>query len=153
VIDALAAWGEVGVVGRLGGGNRNTVLEIRRGGQRLVARWSRREPASLDWEARLLGYLGDQGLLVPRIVPALDGRCHAAGVMVQSWLDGAPPGPGDWPAVAAALRRLHEVTARWPQRPGFASTRELLRAGRGGDVDLAAMPPQAVAACRRCDYN
>jgi Ser/Thr protein kinase RdoA (MazF antagonist) len=149
VIDALAVWGEVRVVGRLGGGNRNTVLEIRRGGERLVARRTRREPASLDWEADLLAYLAGQGLLVPRIVPALDGRRHVAGVMVQSWLDGDPPGPGDWPAVVTALRRLHELTAGWPQRPGFASTRELLSADRGGDVDLAAMPAQAVAACRR----
>ena len=32
----------------LGGGNRNTVLEIRLAG-RLAARKSRRGPASLDW--------------------------------------------------------------------------------------------------------
>jgi aminoglycoside phosphotransferase (APT) family kinase protein len=40
------------------------------------------------------------------------------------------------------------VTAGWPQRPGFASTRELLTAERGGDVDLTRMPADAVAACR-----
>ncbi|MGH3881224.1 MAG: phosphotransferase, partial [Actinophytocola sp.] len=40
-------------------------------------------------------------------------------------------------------------TAGWPQRPGFASTRELLVADRGGDVDLRAMPAEAVEACRR----
>src|SRR5215472_10495433 len=94
VVDALVAWGEVWVGGRLGGGNRNLVLEIRRGGQRLVARWSRRGPASLDWEACLLDHLAGQGLLVPRVVPALDGRRHVAGVMVQSWLDGDLPGRG-----------------------------------------------------------
>jgi Ser/Thr protein kinase RdoA (MazF antagonist) len=70
-------------------------------------------------------------------------------VTVQSWLDGTPPGPADWAAVAAALRRLHAVTAGWPQRPGFASTRDLLSVERGGDVDLSAMPADAVAACRR----
>jgi hypothetical protein len=50
---------------------------------------------------------------------------------------------------ARAGGQLHEVTAGWPQRPGFASTRELLGTDRGGDVDLTVMPPSAVAACGR----
>ncbi len=66
-----------------------------------------------------------------------------------TWLDGTPPGPGDGPAVAATVRRLHELTADWPQRPGFASTTSLLTAERGGDVDLRAMPAAAVADCRQ----
>jgi Ser/Thr protein kinase RdoA (MazF antagonist) len=88
-------------------------------------------------------------LRVPVMVPALDGRRHVNRVVVQAWLDGAPPGPADWPAVAAVLRRLHQVTAAWPQRPGWAASTDLLTAGRGGDVDLTAMPAPAVGACRR----
>lgn len=146
---ALAAWGRPAVIGPLTGGNRNTILEIRLGVRRLVARRSRRPPSSLDWELDLLDHLAQHGLRVPVVVPALDGRRHVDGIVVQTWLDGSPPGPRDWPAVAAALARLHELTTGWPQRPGFASTRELLTAERGGDVDLAAMPADAVAACRR----
>lgn len=146
--DVLAAWGQLTVVGPLAGGNRNAVLEVCRGQERLVARRSLRAPASLDWEINLLGYLGYQGLRVPVIIPAVDGRRHIDGVLVQSWLDGMPPESGDWPAVAATLRRLHAVTAGWPQRPGFVSTRELLKAERSGDVDLSVMPAEAVAACR-----
>lgn len=146
---ALAAWGRSEVTGPLTGGNRNPVLEIRLDGRRLVARRSRRPPASLDWELGLLDHLAGHGLRVPGVVAALDGRRHVDGVVVQTWLDGSPPGPRDWPSVAATLARLHELTAGWPQRPGFASTRELLTAERGGDVDLAAMPAGAVAACRR----
>jgi hypothetical protein len=56
--DVLAAWGQVTVIGPLVGGNRNTVLELRRGRERLVARQSRRDGASLGWEVELLGYLG-----------------------------------------------------------------------------------------------
>lgn len=145
----LAAWGRPAVIGPLTGGNRNTVLEIRLDGRRLAAHRSRRPPASLDWEISLLDHLARHGLRVPGVVPALDGRRHVDGVVVQTWLDGSPPEPRDWPAVAATLARLHELTAGWPQRPGFASTRELLTAERGGDVDLAAMPAEAVAACRR----
>jgi len=50
---------------------------------------------------------------------------------------------------AAFLRRLHEITTAWPQRPGFTSTRDLLTTDYGGDVDLSAMPPDAVTDCRR----
>lgn len=147
--EVLSAWGQPVVVGALGGGHRNTVLEIRLGGRRLVARLSRREPASLDWEIALLDHLASHGLRVPVAVPSLDGRPHVDGVTVQTWLDGTPPGPRDWPAVTAALRQLHHLTSGWPQRPGFASTRELITADRGGDVDLSVMPVDAVAACRR----
>jgi Ser/Thr protein kinase RdoA (MazF antagonist) len=69
--------------------------------------------------------------------------------MVQTWLDGTPPAAADWPAVAAFLRRLHQVTTTWPQRPGSVSTRDLLTTDRGGDVDLSATPADAVADCRR----
>lgn len=144
----LAAWGEPEVIGPAGGGHRNTVLELRLRGRRVAARRSRRSPASLDWEIGLLDHLAGCGLRVPAVIPALDGRRHVGGVVVQSWLEGEPPAARDWPAVVAALRRLHEVTAGWPQRPGFASTQELLAGQRGGDVDLAAMPASAVAACR-----
>jgi Ser/Thr protein kinase RdoA (MazF antagonist) len=147
--DILAAWGRLDIAGPLGGGHRNTVLELRRGRERLVARRSRRPPASLDWEIGLLDHLTRHGLRVPAVVPALDGRRHVAGVIVQTWLDGTQPGRHDWPAVTAAVQRLHELTAHWPQRPGFAATHDLLTAGHGGDVDLAAMPASAVATCRQ----
>jgi Ser/Thr protein kinase RdoA (MazF antagonist) len=146
---ALRAWGDVTVVGPLAGGHRNQVREVRRGGERLVARQSGRGPASLDWEADLLGYLARHGFRVASVIPALDGRRQVDGVVVQSWLAGERPGPADWAAVAATLRRLHEVTAGWPQRPGFAGTRELQHVDRGGDVDLTGMPRAVVVACRR----
>jgi len=149
VRDLLKAWGPVEVIGILGGGNRNVVAEARLGTRRVVVRRSRRQPASLVWEADLLDHLARNGLRVPVVVPALDGRRQVDGVMVQTWLDGTAPEAADWPAVAAFLRRLHQITATWPQRPGFASTRTLLSTDRGGDVDLAAMPPDAVADCRR----
>ena len=98
---------------------------------------------------RLLEHLARRGVRVPAVMPALDGRRHVDGMIVMGWLEGRSPEPADWPAVAAALRKVHEVTRGWPQRPGAASTRELLTAQRGGDVDLARMPAEAVAACRR----
>jgi Ser/Thr protein kinase RdoA (MazF antagonist) len=145
----LRAWGRVRRVRSLGGGNRNEVLEVELAGRRLVARRSRRPPANLSWEIQLLEHLRRSGVRVPAVVPTPAGRRHVAGVVLMTWLDGRPPAAGDWPAVAATLRRVHEVTRGWPQRPGAASTRELLTADRGGDVDLSLLPPDAVAACRQ----
>ena len=144
----MEAWGRVEVVGRLGGGNRNEVLEIRRSGERLVARRSSRSPLALAWELDLLEFLSMRGFLVPTVVPALDGSRSVAGWVVQRWLPGRTPHADDWPAVAAELRRLHSLTESWPQRPGFASAADLLTASQGGDVDLSTMPPEAVAMCR-----
>jgi Ser/Thr protein kinase RdoA (MazF antagonist) len=71
------------------------------------------------------------------------------GTVVFGWLDGDPPrDEADWRRVAAELVRLHDLTRGHRQRPGFRSTRDLLVADRGGDVDLTLMPPRAVAACR-----
>lgn len=145
----LEAWGPVRRVRSLGGGNRNEVVEVELAGRRLVARRSRRPAASLAWEIRLLEYLARSGVRVPAVVPAPDGRRHVAGVLLMTWLDGRPPAAGDWPAVAATLRRVHELTRGWPQRPGSVSTRALLTADRGGDVDLSVMPVDAAAACRQ----
>ena len=142
----LGAWGPVRAVRSLGGGNRNEVVEVELGGRRLVARRSRRTAASLTWEIRLLEHLGRSGVRVPAVVPTPDGRRYVAGVVLMTWLDGRPPASGDWPAVAATLRRVHEVTRGWPQRPGSASTRQLLTADRdearvdSTDLDLAELP-------------
>ncbi|MBH1936047.1 phosphotransferase [Streptomyces sp. AV19] len=149
MLSLLHAWGEVDVVGRLGGGHRNEVLELRRKGERLVARRTRRGSAALDWELDLLVFLGHHGFSVPTVVPCLDGRRHLHGVVVQRWMEGRPPVQGDWARVAAELSRMHALTKGWPQRPGFCSSTELLFREHGGDVDLSAMPEAAVDACRR----
>jgi len=143
----LSPWPGATVVRHLGGGNRNTVAEIR-GPHRLVARRSTRAPAALDWELDLLDFLAQHDFHVPRTVPTADGRRSANGVVVQTWLDGHPPEGDDWQLVARHLTRLHALTAHWPQRPGFASTRQLLEQDSGGDVDLTSMPADAVALCR-----
>jgi Ser/Thr protein kinase RdoA (MazF antagonist) len=139
----LSAWGSPAVLERLGGGHRNEVYRV---AGDLVARRSRRSRASLEWELALLNHLGRNGFVVPEVVQARDGRSHVDGVVVQRWLPGAEP--TDWAPVVAELRRLHTVMAGWPPRPDFPGTRDLLTTDRGGDVDLTAMPPSAVEACR-----
>lgn len=146
---ALAAWTGVELVEPLAGGARNQVWLARRGGQRLVVRRSGRAPSSLDWELDLLAYLDGHGISVPQTVPADDGRRHVDGVLVQRFLDGAPPRHRkDWRRAVAVLAAVHELTAGWPQRPGFAAGADLLTAERGGDVRLDLMPADAVSTVR-----
>jgi aminoglycoside phosphotransferase (APT) family kinase protein len=56
----------------------------------------------------------------------------------------------DWQRVARTLQQVHALTPAWPQRPAFASSRQLLVEARGGDVDLMAMPAEAMQAVRKC---
>ena len=142
-------WQDVRPGEPLGGGNRNTVLLATLKGERVVARRTRRANDALAWEIDLLTALTGHGFLVPRPIPANDGRLFCDGVCVLTWLDGEPPASdNDWRVVASALLRLHAMTVSWPQRPGFAGTRELLTESRGGDVDLTVMPDDGVARCR-----
>jgi len=146
----VSAWPGVELLTPLPGGARNQVLLARCDDRRVVVRRSARSPASLDWELDLLEHLGGHGVGVPGLVPAADGRRHVHGVLVQEFVDGHPPRTDDdWHRVVRELTTVHRLTAGWPQRPGFASARELLVADGGGDVRLDAMPRDAVAAVRR----
>jgi Ser/Thr protein kinase RdoA (MazF antagonist) len=141
----LSPWGSPSMAEHLGGGHRNEVWRV---GDDWVARRSRRSVAALEWELALLDHLSRNGFTVPTVVPARDGRRHVGGVVVQRWLPGHEPAGDEWSPVVAELRRLHTLMAGWPARPDFPGTRELLVTDRGGDVDLTAMPAEAVAMCR-----
>ena len=135
--------------GRLGGGNRGEVWEVKVRGDRYATRLSARAPDALDWELRLLDCLRDAGLLAPASLPAPDGRRQVDGVVLYGWIEGDPPeSEREWRLVADELGRLHELTRGWPQRPGFRSTRQLLAEDAGGDVRLDVMPARAVERVR-----
>lgn len=145
----VTAWSGLDLMEPLSGGVRNVVLRARRGCEDVVVRRSGRSADALAWELDLLGHLDAHGIPLPAVVPADDGRRHVDGIVVQRWLPGGPPTTDeDWAAVLKLLRRVHAMTRGWRQRPGFASSRELLVQDRGGDVDLGRMPPAAVAEVR-----
>lgn len=149
--EALKLWGEDVVRGeRLSGGaGVNEVWSVHVGEHRAVARLGRRSDADLAWETDLLRRLGAAGMSVPVSIPTRDGRLFVDGLVVMTYLAGGPPETeADWRRVAEALRRLHGLTQGWPQRPGWRSSTDLLRAETGTRVDLAAMPPEGVVRCR-----
>lgn len=133
----------------LAGGARSLVALARYGNRQVVVRRSSRSSTSLEWEFDLLEHLSNRGLRVPQLVPADDGRRHVNGVLVQEFLPGEPPrSNADWMRVVETLKVVHDSTVGWPQRPGFASSFELLACESGGDVQLGAMPPELVEQVR-----
>lgn len=146
----LCAWGANGrLIAALGGGTRSAVWQVQVDGVRFAARRCMRPPAAIHWELRLLDLLAGHGLRVAMPVAASDGRRLIDGWSLFTWLDGDPPNSDrDWYRVAQELDRIHTLTRGWRQRPGFRSTRQLLSAIRGGDVDLSLMPERAVELCR-----
>jgi len=146
----LAQWGDDAVrVERLVGGVANDVWSVRIDGMLAVGRLGTRIDADLAWETDLLVHLDREGLVVPTPIPTLDGRLYVDGLVVMTYLEGGPPeSASDWSRVAAALRTLHRLTAGWPQRPGWRSSTDLLRADTGTRIDLGAMPPEGIERCR-----
>lgn len=148
--DLLENWGtDASRIERLAGGVANDVWSVRIGGQLAVARLGTRSNADLDWETRLLQHLDRNELTVPVPIPTTDGRLFVDGLVVMKYLEGEPPETeADWRRVAITLGRLHQVTRGWPQRPGWRSSADLLKADRGTRIDLTRMPAEGVSRCR-----
>lgn len=146
----LRQWGaSASIEAVLHGGVRNDVRVVRIGGRRYVARQSPRAQSAIAWEVDLLLHLAMCGLRVPRPLEAKDGRLHVDGFIVLEWLDGEPPQTQrDWMEAVMTLEHVHAATRTWPQRPGFASTLDLLHKDSGGDVDLLAMPDTVASLVR-----
>lgn len=136
------AWPGLRLVELVAEGRRNAVWRGGLDGRAVAVRRSRRSPSSLRWELDLLRFLAERGVRVPAVVPTEAGEWSAGGVVVQEWLDGRPPSSdADRLAVAATLRRLHELTAGYgPQRPGCCTVVELRRRRRSVDADVDALP-------------
>lgn len=147
---ALAHWGEdARRIERLTGGVANDVWSVRVGGKIAVGRLGKRSEADLAWETDLLIYLNRAGMAVPVPIPTHDGRLFVDGLVVMKFMEGGPPETqDDWRQVAETLRRLHQLTQGWPQRPGWRSSLDLLQVETGTKIDLNAMPAEGVVRCR-----
>ncbi len=144
----LEPWGPAEIEAEVSG-LRNRVWRVRLGDETCIARQNSRGASALDWELDLLEALHGYGFTVPLPIPAASGERRIDGLVVFTFLQGREPaGPRDSQLVGDALRRLHALTAGWPQRPGFSTFRALLTADTGGDADLSLLPPEVAALCR-----
>lgn len=149
--EALEQWGDDVVRGEplTGGVGVNEVRSVRVNGHRAVGRLGQRSDDDLAWETDLLRHLDRAGMPVPVPIPTSDGRLFADGLVVMTYVEGRPPETeADWRRVADTLRQVHRLTHGWPQRPGWRSSTDLLRAETGTRVDLGAMPAEGVVRCR-----
>lgn len=131
------------------GGVANDVWSVKLGDTIAVARLGTRPDKDLAWETNLLCFLAQNGLNVPKPIPSLDGRLFIDGLVVMPFIKGcAPTSHQDWQEVAAYLRRLHDLTKNYEQRPGWLSSTDLLTQDKATRIDLNAMPHEGVARCR-----
>ncbi len=145
---ALEPWGPVEVEAEVSG-LRNRVWRIRLRGERCVARQNDRSGEALDWELDLLGSLHDHGFTVPLPIATASGERRVGGLVVFTFLEGREPeGRRDSRLVGDELRRLHDLLAGRPQRPGFCTSHELLGTDVGGDVDMSLLTPEDAELCR-----
>lgn len=70
------------------------------------------------------------------------------GWTAEPFIDGTPCVPAACTTLQAAIERFHDAVRPCPQRPGFLSSRDLIRQTAGGDIDLAVMPPALAETCR-----
>lgn len=144
----LSAWDDCQVLGSLRGGYRNIVLLVDREGKKCVAKASRRSLEAIAWLGPVQEMARRAGFVVPHFLPSRSGELLVDGVTLGTWIEGSPPSAADLAPLGELIRRFHSLTNSWYQRPGFASTLELVNLERGGDVDLSLMPAGLVEVCR-----
>ncbi len=148
--EVLTEWGDdIRVETKLCGGTRTDVWAVWVNGRPFALRRTRRSREALAWELNLVEFLRSNGIGAPSVLRTKRGDRTVGPFFMESWVEGHPPDTeAEWRKVEHTLRRIHQLTTSWPQRPTFASVVELLTQDRGGDVDLSVMPPDAVKVCR-----
>lgn len=145
---SLRAWGKAKILQPLIGGHRNEAWLLDLEGVKRVAKTTRRTQAALEWLAPVHDAAERAGFVVPHLIPARGGQLVVSGVTVETFIAGEPATRANLPRIADMVMRFHQESQGIPQRPTFTSATALLDQNRGGDVDLASMPPRLVAACR-----
>jgi aminoglycoside phosphotransferase (APT) family kinase protein len=150
----LGAWDEAVAGPPRPGRHRNDVRTVFVAGQEYVGRLSRRSSASIAWELALLQHLADCGVPVPSPLPTTAGAGHSGGLVLSPRLTGPhPDSDADWDEVASTLRRIHEATKGWPQRPDPAEGREPPRQCKAALAELPSEESVIVGRTRRHDIT
>ncbi len=136
----LDAWGCSAPVVPIRGGQRNRAFRTTGLACDLVFKSTRRSEAALAWLAPVHDAAEGAGLRVPRLRPSRRGRLCEGGWTCEALIEGRPFPATRLAQLADPLAALHAACCALPQRPGFASARELMTLDDGGDMHLAALP-------------
>jgi len=146
---ALHHWNSCESVRELSGGNRNRVVLVSCRGELFVAKSTIRSEEAVRWVVDVQKIAETAGFIVPHFIPAIDGRFVVDGVTLERWIEGKPVTNEDRIEIRDLLSAFHESCLGWNQRPGFASSIELLDDSSGGDVNLDVMPEGIKKVCRK----
>jgi hypothetical protein len=141
-------WDVTAEVRPLAGGHRNLAFRTIGLSQDVVFKSTRRPDAGLRWLLRVQDVARHSGFVVPKMMPSRRGALVEDGWTCETFVAGAALAAPEMPEILPLIRRFHDLAAKTVQRPGFRSSRSLLRTQAGGDVDLGAMPPALVQTCR-----
>lgn len=146
----IERWGVTADLIPLVGGHRNhafrtTSLGM---GKELVFKSTRRTEAAIRWLTEVHMAARVVGFVVPQQVEGSDGSLVQGGWTCERFLEGAHFSSSDVSSVLPLVAAFHVATAHLPQRPGFLSSKDLIGATHGGDVDLRDMPVDVVSRCR-----
>ncbi len=144
----IALWNVQTPLEPLAGGHRNQAWRTRGLSQDVVFKSTTRSEAALAWLTSVKDVVRRCGFAVPQMLRSKNGLFADAGWTCEAIVEGEPVSRDGLADVAALLTDFHTQTRGWSQRPGFLSSTTLLAQDRGGDVDLAKMPPDVVALCR-----
>ncbi|MEL6467270.1 MAG: phosphotransferase [Pseudomonadota bacterium] len=137
----LSAWSLSGTSTPLPGGHRNTVLRV---GDH-VLKTTRRSEAAISWLLPVFDELETLGLSAARPMRSNQGNFSVDGWTCEPFIAGTPCDPK---RLRVAWARVNGLPRSLRQRHGFAGAKMLLRAWRGGDVELGRMPLPLVCALR-----
>ena len=130
------------------GGHRNKAFRTVGLAQNLVFKTTRRTEAAMRWLEAVQNEATGAGFRVPLPIPSRNGSLIEAGWTCEPFLAGRAFTPDEMPLIAPFIDPFHTRLSDYPQRPGFLSATALAQHGKGGDVDLAAMPPRLAEICR-----
>ncbi|MCR8549625.1 phosphotransferase [Salipiger sp. P9] len=110
---------------------------------------TRRSEAALRWLGPVHAAARKAGFTVPEPVPTRAGLLIADGWTAERFLNGRLAKPAELAGLAPRIATFHRYALRLPPRPGVPGLLALPQTGRGGDVDLSAMPRPLAGALRR----
>jgi aminoglycoside phosphotransferase (APT) family kinase protein len=145
---ALQSWGDWTILAPFTGGYRNAAFLVEQRGVRRVAKSTRRDEHAMRWLKRVHKAARRADFKTPDLLENADGLLVVEGVTLETFIDGQPPSLEQLETMIPQIEAFHTLTRHIEQRPGFASSLELLRESHGGDVNLSTMPRDLVTRCR-----
>lgn len=131
------------------GGRLATVWRVEDSlGRAFVARKTARSEPQLRWVLTVQRLARQAGFRVAPFRAALSGALAAGGWTLEPMLEGRGAGLREMSALLPRIADFHALGQGMKQRPGFASSADLVATDAGGDVDLGALPLPLADACR-----